>query len=78
MREVLSTPQSRTGRVHRPAELVNIPEASYGKVFDNGNAAAPGPLEGSGEQAAAVPEGSEGPWTVFRYKRRPRRPASQF
>ena len=74
-REVLSTPQSRTGRVHRPAELVNVPEASYGKVFDNGNAAAPGPLEGSGEQAAADPEGSAGPWTVFRYKRRPRRPA---
>ena len=54
---------------------MNVPEASYGKVFDHGNAAAPGPLEGSGEQAAAVPEGSEGPWTVFRYKRRPRRPA---
>ena len=71
----LSTPQSRTGRVHRPAALVNGPEASFGKVFDNGNAATPGPLEGSGEQAAADPEGSAGPWTVFRYKRRPRRPA---
>ena len=50
--------------MHRPAELVNVPEASYGKVFDNGNAAAPGPLEGSGEQAVADPEGSAGPWTV--------------
>ena len=54
-REVLSTPQSRTGRVHRSAELMNVPEAFNGKVFDHGMRPLLAPWRGLGNRPRPSP-----------------------
>ena len=73
--EAAAAPKPRDGLVHRQAGPVHNLEALLGSSFEDGILAASGPLEGSENQARVAHKGSGSPWTVFRVKRRLRRPA---